>query len=243
MHHTQVETRQWADACLQAGNLSDSVDVFLFPSFTCLSAARASMPVSVRIGAQNIHDQGQGAFTGEISAAMIADTGASAVLVGHSERRKYFGESNDFLARKLVAALGGGLIPFYCVGETLEEREAGLEAQIVYQQLEEGLALLTSSDLNQLVVAYEPVWAIGTGRTATPEDADAMHRRIRQFLSGKFGSELSERIRILYGGSVNGLNAGSLLASADIDGFLVGGASLDWSAFHPILQVASQRRR
>jgi triosephosphate isomerase len=181
---------------------------------------------------QNIHTEPSGAFTGETSAGMARDAGARVVLVGHSERRHVFGETDEQTAQKCAQALRAGLIPMLCVGETLEEREAGLTEQVCLRQLDAAVAGLEPAQVAGMLVAYEPVWAIGTGRTATPEDASAVHAAIRRALRERIGDKAAV-LPILYGGSVNRGNAKLLLAAPDVDGLLVGGASLDagnWSA-------------
>jgi triosephosphate isomerase (TIM) len=188
----------------------------------------------IRVGVQNIHWEAKGAFTGENSAPMARDAGATLALVGHSERRHVFGESDEATAKKCAAALQHALTPMLCVGEKIEQREQGQTEEIVLRQLRAGLALVAQADRHTALIAYEPVWAIGTGRTATPADATAVHEVIRNELTALVGSpERAAEMAILYGGSVNRENAKALLASRGVDGLLVGGASLDaagWSA-------------
>ncbi len=210
--------------------------VCLAVPFTSIEAAvdaAASTPIT--IGAQNMHDQIEGAFTGEISARMLHDSGASFVLLGHSERRQYFGESNALICRKLQRAFQEGIIPFLCIGEQLEDRESGNYEKVLTSQLEECLQGISLERAAQLVVAYEPVWAIGTGKTATPEMAQAVHHFIRKWLKGRFGEEFAMKTSLLYGGSVKPDNIASLMAQTDIDGVLVGGASLDVKSFAQIV--------
>ena len=182
-------------------------------------------------GAQDLFYEEFGAFTGEISGGMLAELGVHYVLAGHSERRHVIGEGNDIVARKLAAALASGLTPILCVGELLEEREAGRDEEVVLDQVSSALKSLSTGDCAKVVVAYEPVWAIGTGKTATPEDASRMHRVIRDALEALHGREISENTAILYGGSVKPQNAAVLFAVPDVDGVLVGGASLAAESF------------
>ena len=202
--------------------------VILFPPALSLAAARvrlASRP-DIRLGVQNVHTEAKGAFTGESSAVMAADAGAAFVLVGHSERRHLFGETDAQAAQKSVRAVEHGLIPVLCVGETIEQRERGETDTVVLHQLRAGLSALSHAAVRDAVIAYEPVWAIGTGRTATPEDAAAVHRVIRAALVELVGAGARD-IPILYGGSANAANAAALLAADEVDGLLVGGASID----------------
>lgn len=194
-------------------------------SFTTVRDARAGR-TDVLLGVQNIHTEDRGAFTGETSAPMAADAGAALVLVGHSERRHVFGETDEQTARKCAAALRAGLTPVLCVGEKLEEREAGNTEAVVVRQLRAGLAGVPPDQTARAVVAYEPVWAIGTGRTATPQDASAVHHVVRQTLA-EIAPAAAGEIPVLYGGSVTKDNAGALLTAPDVGGLLVGGASLD----------------
>jgi triosephosphate isomerase len=218
---------------------SDLVVLPAFPALRPLADALAGTPVAV--GAQDLHWEADGAFTGEVSAAMLRDAGATVVLVGHSERRHVLGETNEVVARKYAAALGSGLTPILCVGETLSEREAGRALPVVEAQLAAALGGVTAAGAARTVVAYEPVWAIGTGRTATPDDATAMHRAIRGWLRARFGDGVAAGLRIQYGGSVKPLNAAGLLSREEIDGLLVGGASLDAASFVEIARAARAR--
>ena len=206
----------------------DDRTVVLCPSaisFAAVHAATHARP-DIRLGVQNVHTEEKGAFTGEISAVMAADAGASFVLVGHSERRHVFGETDAESAKKCAKVVEHGLTPVLCVGETIEQRERGETEQVVLHQLRTGLSALAHEAVREAVIAYEPVWAIGTGRTATPDDAAAVHRVIRAALVELVGNGAAE-IPILYGGSVTPANAASLLAADQVDGVLVGGASLD----------------
>jgi triosephosphate isomerase len=188
------------------------------------------------LGAQNLHWEKSGAFTGEVAAPMLKDVGCSYVIIGHSERRAYFSESNSIINKKIFAALREGLIPIVCVGETLEEREKDQTLDVIRCQVKEGLAHVTGSQASQLVIAYEPVWAIGTGKTATPEQANEVHAFIRNLLTEQFNETVASEIRIQYGGSVKPDNIRSLMDQKDIDGVLVGGASLDADSFTKIVK-------
>lgn len=213
-----------------------SCEVVLIPPFTSIPAVAAALEGSpLRCGAQDLWYEPSGAYTGEISAAMLSGLGCRYVLVGHSERRHVIGEDGTLLSRKLRAALAGGLFPIYCVGELLEEREEGNADGVVQRQLREGLAGLDPAEAGRVVIAYEPVWAIGTGRTATPGDAGAMHAVIRELVADLFGAPAAEGTVILYGGSVKPENARELLSREEIDGALVGGASLDADSFAAII--------
>ena len=229
---------------LNPGVVSDVVDIVLFPP--AVSLAVMAEPASARdiaLGAQNIHAADAGAFTGEISAEMISSAGCSYVLIGHSERRTFFHETNEMLAPKLYQALSKDLQPVYCVGENMEQRELNQHELVVRNQIQEGLGGLTSDHLARVVIAYEPVWAIGTGMTASPEDAQAMHAMIREELSRMGSASMAEVIPILYGGSMKAANAQNLMEQPDIDGGLIGGASLDPDHFHQIIDIAQRLRR
>lgn len=214
-------------------------DVAVFPPSLYVAdtlAALAGSPVAV--GAQNVCDQpGQGAFTGEVSAEMLADLGCRYALVGHSERRALYGESNSLMADKVRCCLNVGVVPILCVGETDEEREAGRTLDVVAEQLDAVMAAIPAGELASLVVAYEPVWAIGTGKTASPAQAQEVHAFIRQRVAG-YSEKLAAGMRILYGGSVKAANAAELFSQVDIDGGLVGGASLDAQEFSAICRAA-----
>lgn len=219
----------------------DAVAVAICPPFVSLeAAAEVIRDTSVRLGAQNMHAEESGAFTGEVSAPMLASVGCYYVILGHSERRQLFGETDDSVNRKLKAALRHGLVPILCVGETLEQREAGREEEVVGEQLRAALDGVQIADASRLVVAYEPVWAIGTGRTASPEQAQAMHRFVRDRLEDAAG-EIGRSVEILYGGSVKPNNAAELFAQPDIDGGLIGGASLDAESFAAIINAAGKQ--
>ncbi|HEX2090964.1 MAG TPA: triose-phosphate isomerase [Longimicrobiaceae bacterium] len=236
MHKGPTETRAFFSAFLAQHPVRDDRTVIFFPPAISLQAAREAVRErpDIRLGVQDIYWERQGAFTGQISAPMAADAGAAFVLVGHSERRHVFGETSEQTARKVRAALDAGLTAVLCVGEILGERRSGRAEAVVREQLGAVLPTLDAGDAARLVIAYEPVWAIGTGETATPWDAAAMHAEVRSRLGEAFGAERAEGVVILYGGSVKPDNAGELLAASDVDGVLVGGASLDPSGFAAI---------
>jgi triosephosphate isomerase len=216
-----------------------NIDVVVAPPFTALAAtADRARDSRIAVSAQNLHWEREGAFTGEVSAAMIHEAGAQYVIIGHSERRTLFFETNMVVNKKLGAAFAADLSPILCIGETLQQREATQTHAVLDQQLREGLDGFTAGQLDVLIVAYEPLWAIGTGRNATPEQAQDAHAHIRARLRQWFGVEMAERCRILYGGSVKPDNTAALMAQADVDGALVGGASLDVQSFTAIVKSA-----
>ena len=212
------------------------VDVVVAPPFTALhAAAEAARNSNVAIAAQDLYWEREGAFTGEISPTMIAEAGAQYVIIGHSERRTLFGETDASVNRKIGAAFAAGLTPIVCIGETLDQRERGETFNVLDRQIRDGLDGITAERLVELIVAYEPVWAIGTGRNATPAQAQEAHAHIRKRLQGWFGADAAERVRLIYGGSVKPENIADLVSQADVDGALVGGASLDVKAFADIV--------
>jgi triosephosphate isomerase (TIM) len=236
MYKTSVETRAFFEAFLPLVAASKHCDIVVAPPFTALAAAvEAARGTAVRIAAQNMHWEREGAFTGEISARMLVDAGCNGVIIGHSERRQYFGETDEMVHRKTKAALEAGLTPIACVGETLAEREGNLTDAVLKRQVKDGLCALTPAEFSRILVAYEPVWAIGTGRTATPEIAADAHRHIRNLVAAQFTPEQASTLRILYGGSVKPDNIKGLMAQDEIDGALVGGASLDPKSFAAIV--------
>jgi triosephosphate isomerase len=211
-------------------------EVLVAPPFTALHAVAAALKGSpVALGAQDMHWENEGAFTGAVSPLMLRDGGCSHVILGHSERRQLFGETDDGVAKKAEAAFKHGLTPIVCVGETLAERESGRTMEVTQRQTERALRGLTGDQVARLVVAYEPVWAIGTGRTATPDQAQEVHAYLRRLVDRSHGEAAAAAVRILYGGSVKPDNIGSLMAQADIDGALVGGASLTAASFLKIV--------
>ena len=220
-------------------DLSDvaDVDIVVCPVATSLTVVTdVLMESNIGVGAQNMHWEDSGAFTGELSAPLIKDLGVKYVIIGHSERRQYFGETNETVNKKIKAALNHGLTPFVCVGEVLEERESGKMEEVIKAQIQESLANLSADEMQKIVVAYEPVWAIGTGKTATPDQAQEVHALIRGLLKAMFNGEVSAAVRIQYGGSVKPDNIAELIAKEDIDGALVGGASLKNDSFVGIVK-------
>ena len=212
------------------------VDIVVAPPFTALhAAAGAARHSHIAVAAQNLYWEREGAFTGEVSPAMVKDAGAAYAIAGHSERRRLFGESDAIVNRKTLAAIGAGLTPIVCVGETLEERERGEMPAVLDRQIKDGLDQLSGAQVGALVVAYEPVWAIGTGRTATAAQAGEAHAHIRKRLRQWFGADAADGCRLLYGGSVKPDNILELIAEEDVDGALVGGASLDVRSFADIV--------
>ncbi|MBS1261035.1 MAG: Triosephosphate isomerase [Calditrichaeota bacterium] len=239
MNLLRDEARSLSEAIAATAKEADGVEVLLCPPFPLLDTVRRTIDAGpVALGAQNVHNEPSGAFTGEVSAAMLADTGCEYVIVGHSERRQYFGETDATVRHKANAALEAGLTPIICVGETLDEREDGSTPKVVERQISGALERLKPEDVRRIVIAYEPVWAIGTGKTATPETAQEVHALIRGWLKREYGGAIADTIRILYGGSMKPANAEELLAERDIDGGLVGGASLKADDFSAIIRAA-----
>lgn len=222
-----------------SAKILSSVEVLICPPALHLAPVQATVGATgIKVGAQNMHQALSGAYTGEISAPMIASSGCSHVILGHSERRQYFGETDALVNLKIKQALAHHLTPIVCIGETLTEREAGVELAVVTAQVKGALASLTAEEAQQLVWAYEPVWAIGTGKTASPEQAQSMHAALRTLLGELVSDEVATKTRLLYGGSLNAANAAELLAQPDIDGGLIGGASLKATDFGTIIQTA-----
>ncbi|MDR1783150.1 MAG: triose-phosphate isomerase [Dysgonamonadaceae bacterium] len=217
------------------GKTTKCVVVICTPFIHLASVAKEVKTIG--LGAQNCADKVSGAYTGEVSAAMIASTGAKYVIIGHSERRAYYGETNAILKEKVVLALANGLTPIFCIGEVLAEREAGTQNEVVKKQISESLFDLSPEDFGKIVLAYEPVWAIGTGKTATSDQAQEMHAFIRKTVEGKYGKQVADNTSILYGGSCNAGNAKELFANPDVDGGLIGGASLSVDKFLPIVEA------
>ncbi|MGF1484999.1 MAG: triose-phosphate isomerase [Opitutales bacterium] len=229
------------DIAAEVGKQTD-VGVAVCPPFTALEASGKAIGEStINLGAQNMHPEPSGAYTGEVSAAMLRQLFVTYVILGHSERRQYFNESDAFINQKVLAALDSSLRPILCVGETIEEREAGQVESVLNTQLTGGLANVKQADADSVVIAYEPVWAIGTGKTATPEMAQEAHAFIREKLTDIFDADTAAKIRILYGGSMKPANADELLAQPDIDGGLIGGASLEAKSFVKLVQSALER--
>jgi len=237
MHGTRDEAVALARALAETVGRVTGREVAIAPPFTALEpVAREIAGTQIRLGAQNVHWEPKGAYTGEISTAMVREAGCTYVIIGHSERRQHFGETDETVNRRLHAVLGAELVPIVCVGETLAERDADATAAIVERQVASAFAGASSAQIARCVIAYEPVWAIGTGVTATPGQAQEVHHAIRRQLVGLASDTTAGRIRILYGGSVKAANIDALMAEPDIDGALVGGASLDAAEFTRIVR-------
>ena len=236
MYKTQAEARAFFEAFKPLVAASHQCDIVVAPPFTAIGVAvEAAKGTAISIAAQNAHWEPQGAFTGEISMPMLVDAGCRGVIIGHCERRRYFGETDATVNRKLKAAITARLQPIVCVGEDKSERDAGDTEQVLQRQFEGGMATLTGQDFSRILIAYEPVWAIGTGNNATPELAAEAHRYLRQLAAERFSNQLAAEVRILYGGSVKPENIRSFMAQQEIDGALVGGASLDAQSFSAIV--------
>jgi triosephosphate isomerase len=237
MHGTRSECSSLArKIALGLGKNPSRAEVVLAPPYTSLKSVKQAIRNSrIALAGQNSHWQENGAFTGEVSPSMLRDVGCAFVILGHSERRHIFHESDETVAKKTVAALRNGLRPILCVGETLEERSGGRTAGVIGRQLRIALKEVAKSDICKLEIAYEPVWAIGTGRNATPEQISQVHGRIRRFMAAKFDRTKGSRVRILYGGSVKPENARSLATTPEVNGLLVGGASLKAETFLPVI--------
>jgi triosephosphate isomerase len=214
-------------------------DIIICPPFTSLSEAAALVKnTKVKLGAQNMHFEDKGAFTGEVSATMLKSVGCEYVILGHSERRAIFNESDEMINKKIKKALDSGLRPIFCIGETLQQRESGKMNDVIKRQVTEGLQHISKGEMEKVIIAYEPVWAIGTGVTAAPHQAQEVHVYVRQLTSDIFGEDTAENLIIQYGGSVKPGNAGELLSQSDIDGALVGGACLEADSFLKIIRSA-----
>ena len=239
MNLNSAESAELAENIVSQVGTQMEVAVCLCPTFTSLEAVSKEVVNSnIGLGAQNMHHEASGAYTGEISAEMLRHLFANFVILGHSERREYFGETDSMVNKKTLVALAASLKPIVCIGETLEERESGQLNTVIETQLKGALVGVEPKHADQLVIAYEPVWAIGTGKTATPEDAEAVHATIRRLLAELIGAEAAEKVRILYGGSMKPENAETLLSQKNIDGGLIGGASLKAHAFATIVESA-----
>jgi len=239
MHKNAAETVRFFEAFAPMIARAEHADVVICPPFVNLSAAAyAARSTRIEIGAQDVFWLTEGAYTGEVSAPMLAAIGCRWVIIGHSERRQYFGETDDTVSKKAAAAVEAGLKPIVCVGERLEERESNATETVLSAQFTQGIAPLTPDQFAKITIAYEPVWAIGTGKTATPEIAEAAHHFLRARIRDRFGEEAAGACRILYGGSVKPENTKTLMAQPDIDGALVGGASLDPAAFASIVNFS-----
>jgi len=222
--------------------IPESVDVLVCPPFTSITSANNTLQgYDAHIGAQNMHFEDSGAYTGEISPRMLQEVGCTYVILGHSERRQYFAETDELVNKKATKALAEDLTPVICVGESLDQRKAGNHVDIVRTQVEKALSGITEQEVTDVVIAYEPIWAIGTGETASPEQAQEMHADIRSVLSDLFSDEAADQIQILYGGSMKPHNADELLNQQDVDGGLIGGASLKGDSFAAIIRIAESR--
>lgn len=236
MYKTGAEAVEFARSFVPLVSGVADRDIMIAPAFTALEAVAGELKTTpVALGAQNLHWETEGAFTGEISARMLAAAGCRYVIIGHSERRQYFGETNESVSRRVRTALQAGLVPILCVGETEKERDAGETFSVLDKHVRKGLINFVENELSSLVIAYEPVWAIGTGKTATRDQAQEAHAFIRSLVSNLFNAELAGAMRVLYGGSVKPDNISELMAMADIDGALVGGASLNPDSFAKIV--------
>lgn len=240
MNKTASETEEFLNALKdELKKYEERLDLAICPPFTSLEkASKILSGTNIKLGAQDMSTEESGAFTGEVSADMLLDLGVEFVIVGHSERRQYHEETNDLVNRKAKAALDKGLKPIVCIGESLEQRENDKTEQVITEQIKGSLAKLSNKEILQTTIAYEPVWAIGTGRTATPEQAQEVHALIRDLLKDMFGQETAEKIIIQYGGSVKPSNSADLISCKDIDGALVGGASLKEKDFPELIKNA-----
>lgn len=239
MYKTLTETRAFFSSLLPLVSGEKKCDIVVAPPFTAIStAAEAVKNSNVAIAGQNVSWSKEGAFTGEVSASMLFEAGCRYVIIGHSERRQLFRETDDNVAKKSLIALATGLVPIVCLGETQEEREAGLTEEVLGRQFNGGPGALTHEEFSRILLAYEPVWAIGTGRTATPEIAADAHRFLRRCAGERFSVHLASALRILYGGSVKPDNIQGLMAQEELDGALVGGASLDPKSFAALVKAA-----
>ena len=240
MFKTAQEARDLVTTLIPLVENNTEVDVVVAPVFTVLGAVKPILEgTTVKLAAQDCCWEEEGAFTGEISPKFLVDAGCTHVIIGHSERRQYFFETNETVNKKLKAALSARLTPLFCLGETLEQRENGSTFDIIRQQLSEGLTGITGDAIGAVVIAYEPVWAIGTGKTASDEQAQEVHFFIRKYLSDTYGKDIADSIRILYGGSVKPDNVRGLMSQPDIDGALVGGASLKADSFAAIVNYGA----
>lgn len=235
MYKTVSEAFETADKLVQLVKDVDQAEVMIAPPFTALAPVFAAVQgTNVALGAQNLYWEAEGAYTGEISTSMLRSTGCTHVIIGHSERRQYFGETDESVNKKVKAAVAAGLIPVMCVGESEQERDDNKTFSVLDKQVKIGLEDLSLEDAATLVIAYEPIWAIGTGKTATKEQAQEVHRYLREWIEKNYSADLADAIRILYGGSVKPDNVTALMAQPDVDGALVGGASLDADTFSQI---------
>ena len=237
MYKTCAEAVDEAKALVDRVQPMDDREMMIAPTYTALAQVSVVLKGSpVALGAQNLYWENEGAYTGEISAPMLISAGCSHAIIGHSERRQYFGETDDTVNKKIETAINHDLIPVFCIGESEQERDLNQTFSVLDKQVTKGLNNLSSKDLGTLIIAYEPIWAIGTGKTATTEQAQEVHQFIRSLIDKAFGSELAQSIRILYGGSVKPENIDELMAMPDVDGALVGGASLKADSFSNIIK-------
>ena len=237
MYKTNAESVATASRLVELVADTADVDIMIAPVFTAIDPVSKVVKGSrVGLGAQNLYWEKEGAYTGEISADMLVSAGCQYVIIGHSERRQYFGETDETVNQKISAAIAAKLIPVFCIGETESERESGNTFSVLDKQVKDGLKEKVVDDLGSMVIAYEPVWAIGTGKTATSDQAQETHKYIRSLIDSNFGTALADSVRILYGGSVKPANVSELMAMPDIDGALVGGASLDAESFSQIVK-------
>jgi triosephosphate isomerase len=228
----------------KCADLLDKIDVSVCPPFVYLASVKNAIgSAKVGLGAQDVYFEAKGAFTGEISCTMLKDVGCKDVIIGHSERRHVIGETNELIYKKLIAALDAGLLPIFCIGELLEERNAGKTEKVVKEQLQKGMAGIAVEKAKAITIAYEPVWAIGTGVNATPQQAQDVHLMIRQFIAGMYNKDFAAQIRIQYGGSAKPDNAAVLMSQPDVDGLLVGGASLKADDFAAMIKAAAEAKK
>lgn len=240
MNKTVAETKKFFDQLIPVVEGCKNTVVLCVPFTDLASAVQATENTNIAIGAQNVHWAESGAFTGEISAAMLTELGVKYVVIGHSERRQYFGETDETVSKRTKAALSAGLKPIVCVGETLEQREGGITEKVLSEQVKKGLDGVSAEDMKNVVIAYEPVWAIGTGKTATDEQANETIGFIRSVVKEVYGKETADELYILYGGSMNDKNAKGLLSMSEIDGGLIGGASLVPEKFEVIVKAHNE---
>lgn len=239
MNNDLIQSQNLVSNILNGLQSKPNCEVIICPPFTSLSeVSNLTKNTSLKLGAQNMYFEDSGAFTGEVSASMLTSVRCEYVILGHSERRNIFGETDEIINKKILKAFESGLKPIFCVGELLEEREAGTTKDVVKRQVESGLKNVDSKKMNEIIIAYEPVWAIGTGKTATSAQAEEVHEFIRNLVAGLFSNEVAEKLIIQYGGSVKPDNSGELLSQKDIDGALVGGACLKADSFLSIIASA-----
>mgnify|MGYP001588150954 FL=1 len=243
MYKTMAEAEELVNLLKRELYTVEGVDIVLCPPFIALSEIADMLEAgNIELGAQDMHWEAEGAYTGEVSPLMLKSAGCKYVIIGHSERRQFFAETNETVNKKVISALKNELIPIMCVGENLNEREKGITFDIIRQQLESGLKGISPEDVQKIIIAYEPVWAIGTGKVATAEQAQEAHKFIREWLEKKYGANISEVIRIQYGGSVKPDNIAGLIEQEDIDGVLVGGASLKAESFSAIVKGSIRKK-